>query len=101
MDPVPHAASRLDAAASRLAAASAALARLDSGGAGFEVPGRLGAVGRSAHARVADLVAAHARSAAGLAARMSEASVSLRTATGGYAGAESSAARRTNDAGSP
>ena len=97
---MPQAASRLDAAASRLAEASGALARLDSGGALFSVPGRLGSVGRSVHARVSDLVAAHARSAAGLAARLSEASVSLRTATGGYAGADSSSARRTNDAGS-
>jgi hypothetical protein len=95
--PLSRAAGQLDEAAAHLAGP----ADLDPGAASFGagVPGRFGALGREAHARLAAELADHARVAASLRDRLAGTAATLRTAGGGYADAEGSSARRSTQAG--
>ncbi|MDG4821554.1 hypothetical protein O7635_06750 [Asanoa sp. WMMD1127] len=66
---------------------------------GGNLPGALGALGRSLHGRWEAAEFDHARAAASLAARLTETAAALRSAGAGYAGVEESTARRASEAG--
>jgi hypothetical protein len=96
--PLGFAASRLDAAAVHLGGWSG---DTDPGPAAFGagLPGRLGELGRELHTQWSTQVASQGRTAAALADRLSNAAATLRTASGGYATAEDTAAHRATEAG--
>jgi hypothetical protein len=95
--PLSGTARHLESAAAELGG----LAGLDPGASEFGagVPGALGALGRELHARWQGEVAEHARSAARLAARMTETAATLHAAGGAYSGVEGSSAQRSSRAG--
>ncbi|GIF74090.1 hypothetical protein [Asanoa siamensis] len=77
------------------------LAAVDPGPGAFgaDLPGRLGVLGRDLHARWSAEVGERARTVDALAARLTDTAATLRTAGGGYAGAEDDSARRSGEVG--